>query len=394
MQFRVDKKTGNKLSALGYGCMRFPKKLGHIDLEKAEKLVLAAVKRGVNYYDTAYIYPGSEAAMGEILAKNNLRDKVFIATKLPLIMCKQQTDFDKFFNIQLERLKTDYIDYYFMHMLTGPSQWEKLCDMGIKEWIKEKQEEGKIRQVGFSFHGKQEDFIALIDAYPWDFCQIQYNYINVNYQAGITGLQYAAAKGMPVIIMEPLLGGRLAAGLPEQANTIFKEANPEMSNAAWAMKWLWNHKEVTVVLSGMNRISQVRDNAKTAQTSRSGAMTAAELEAVEKVVDVFNKSYKIPCTGCEYCMPCPKEINIPGCFAAYNSSYAINYKTGIHQYLLSTSALAKEMGNAGKCVACGKCEQHCPQNIPIRDNLKDVARRMEPFWYRAGVSIFRKFQVK
>jgi len=390
MQYREDKKTGNKISILGFGCMRLPSTRGRIDISKTEELFKEAIDKGINYFDTAYLYPGSEAAIGQIFEKNNLRQKVMIATKLPIMMCKKTSDFDKYFNIELERLKTTYVDYYFMHMVTSPAQWKTLCDLGIEAWIEEKKKKGQIKQIGFSFHGKRDDFIKLVDMYDWGFCQIQYNYINTNYQAGVTGLKYAFKKGLPVFIMEPLLGGRLANGIPKKAIEVMKQANDSMTPVGWALKWIWNQPEVTMLLSGMNEFDQLRENIELAESSVPGMWTSNEEETINQVVEIFNESYKIPCTGCNYCMPCPQHIDIPGCFAAYNASYSMKWSLGMGQYILNTGAIHVP-AYASACIKCGKCEKHCPQNIPIRDSLDRVKKRMEPFWFKPAMSIARKF---
>ena len=257
MQYRSDK-YGNKISVLGYGCMRFTQRAGRIDLEKTEKELLEAYKSGVNYYDTAYIYPGSEAALGEILERNHLRDQVNIATKLPHYMIKSREDAEKYFQEELRRLRTDHVDYYLMHMLTDVKTWERLKTLGIDSWIKEKMESGAIRQIGFSYHGNSDMFCQVLDAYDWDFCQIQYNYLDEHSQAGRKGLHHAASKGIPVVIMEPLRGGRLVNNLPEKAQKLFRDYEIKRSPAEWAFRWLWNQPEVTCVLSGMNSMEMVR----------------------------------------------------------------------------------------------------------------------------------------
>jgi predicted aldo/keto reductase-like oxidoreductase len=391
MQYREDKRSGNQLSALGYGCMRLPSQVGKIQMDQTEKLLMEAIRNGVNYFDTAYIYGGSEAALGQVFEKNHVREKIFLATKLPLFLCRKYADFDKLFRTQLERLKTDYIDYYFMHMLTSPAQWEQLCKLGIEKWIAEKKASGQIRQVGFSFHGMQNDFISLVDAYDWDFCQIQFNYINIHYQAGLTGLKYASGKGLPVFIMEPLLGGRLANALPPKAEEIFHKADASSTPASWALRWVWNHPEVTVVLSGMNRMVQLTENITIADTALPGSLSEQDQQTVQEVIRVFNESYKVPCTGCGYCMPCPQNVNIPACFAAYNTSYAMNKAAGMQQYITSVGLVTKKPSMAGRCIRCGKCEKHCPQNIPIRDSLELVKKRMEPSWFRIAASAAKLF---
>jgi predicted aldo/keto reductase-like oxidoreductase len=364
--------------------MRFPRSAA-----ETERLILAAIDGGVNYFDTAYIYPNSEETLGDILAKNKKRESVYLATKLPLILCKSPADFDKYFNKTLDRLKTDYIDYYLMHMITDYDQWKKFCDWGIEQWIAEKKREGKIRQAGFSFHGSCIDFLKVLDNYKWDFCQIQYNYSNENYQAGKEGLKAAAAKGIPVIIMEPLLGGKLAAGLPKEAVALFSALKPAASAAAWGLRWLWNQSEVSCVLSGMNSIAQLEDNLNSAKDTCS--LTDAQLSVYSEVLDIFKKSYKIQCTGCNYCMPCPKGINIPGCFAAYNASYAQNFVVGMQQFFTSTAMISTKPYSPRLCIECGKCESHCPQHLPIRKTLKQVAARMESLPLRIVLSIVRRF---
>jgi predicted aldo/keto reductase-like oxidoreductase len=384
MQFREDKISGNKLSILGFGCMRFPR-----DMAQTERMILTAIESGVNYFDTAYIYPGSETTLGAILAKNKKRADIYLATKLPLIMCKGADDFDKFFNAQLERLRTDYIDYYLMHMITDTAQWQIFRGWGIEQWLAEKKQAGKIRRAGFSFHGSQGEFLKILDAYTWDFCQIQYNYSDENYQAGKTGLQAAAAKGIPVIVMEPLLGGKLASGLPSEATKIFARADSSLTPAARALRWLWNQNEITCVLSGMSTPEQAIENIRAAENAR--ALTGSELAVYAQVVGVFNKAYKIHCTGCNYCMPCPKGINIPGCFTAYNTSYAQGFVTGMQQFATSTAALGKEPHTPRQCVDCGKCENHCPQHLPIRKMLKAVSARMHNAPIRLAMAIARQF---
>jgi len=393
MQYRTDLKSGNKLSIMGFGCMRFTKNLTQIDLNKAEQLIVKAVQDGVNYFDTAYVYGGSEVALGQILVKNNLRDKIFLATKLPLGKCRKYDDFDVLFKTQLDRLHTDYIDYYLMHNLGDTNSWKRLCELGIEKWIIEKKESGQIKNVGFSFHEIHNEFLNLLDIYEWDFCQIQYNYINTDFQAGTAGLTKAARKGIPVIIMEPLLGGRLATGLPKKAVERFKAANGSLSPAAWALRWLWNQKEVTVVLSGMNEYSQLEENIETANDAMPGMLTSEEEKVFESVLNIINETYKIPCTGCNYCMPCPHNVNIPACFAAYNVSYTVGMISGMQQYVTSTGSMDPEKKYAASnCEECGACEKKCPQHIPIIQSLKTVRKKMEPFWLRPAVNLYLKFK--
>ncbi|MDR1867131.1 MAG: aldo/keto reductase [Treponema sp.] len=400
MQYRKDKKSGNELSVLGFGCMRFPRKGGRhsagsqnfsaIDLKKTEQLLMEAVEQGVNYFDTAYLYPKSEESVGTVFEKNNVREKVYIATKLPLIFCHNRNDFDRFFTKSLDRLKTSYIDYFLLHMLTNFNQWEQLRAWGVESWITEQKKLGKIRYIGFSYHGSLQEFLKIIDSYPWEFTQIQYNYSDENFQAGITGLK-KAAETMPVIIMEPLLGGKLATGLPEKAVQLFKNANPTLSPAAWALNWIWNQIEATVILSGMNTLEQLHENVQTANNAVPGLLSTEDMTVFQKVREVLNSTYKIHCTGCNYCMPCSHGVNIPACFSAYNTSFALGMSLGMQQYTTSTAVTSKQTHGASLCTKCGACETHCPQHLPIREHLEQVRKRMEPWWFRFGVRTARIF---
>jgi predicted aldo/keto reductase-like oxidoreductase len=392
MQYRVDKKSGNKLSVLGLGCMRFPRNLAVIDMKKAEKIIMTAVENGINYFDTAWMYPGSEETLGTVLKKNHARDGVFIASKLPIVLVKKAEDFDRFFNEELARLKTDRIDYYLMHMLTDAASWKSLVELGIEDWIAAKKKSGAIRQIGFSFHGSGEEFLKILDLYPWEFCQIQYNYSDENFQAGVRGLK-KAAETMPVIVMEPLLGGKLAAGLPRQAAEIFGRAGSPagFSPAGWGLRWVWNQAGAAVVLSGMNDPAQVLENAALADVTPPNSLSGEELDVYRQVRDVFNASYKIHCTGCGYCMPCPRNVNIPGCFAAYNTSFSMGRFVGWQQYMTSAAFTSAQSFGPANCVACGNCERHCPQKIPIIESLKTLRKRMEPLPFRIVLAGVRKF---
>ncbi|MDL2319165.1 aldo/keto reductase [Eubacteriales bacterium OttesenSCG-928-A19] len=390
MEYRTDEKTGNRLSALGYGCMRLPFTVTGIDMKKSEKLLMRAIEGGVNYLDTAYLYPGSEAAVGSILAANGARDSVYLATKLPIANCRKAEDFDRFFAIQLERLRTPHIDYYLMHNINTLDQWQALCALGIEDWIARQRDSGAVRQVGFSFHGTRDEFLAVLDAYDWDFCQLQYNYSDENAQAGVTGLKRAAARGMPVIIMEPLLGGKLATGLPKRATDVFAQLEPERSPAAWALRWLWDQPEVTVVLSGMGQEAQLEDNLRATDGAVPGALTDAERAAYPRAMEIFRATDKVPCTGCGYCLPCPQGVNIPGCFSAYNASYSMGRVTGWQQYITGTAANRQGHASASRCVQCGQCKPRCPQSIAIPERLKEVEGRMEPFYFKWLMGALRR----
>ena len=389
MQYRNDK-YGNKISVLGYGCMRFSQKAGRVELEKTEKEILAAYEAGVNYYDTAYIYPGSEAALGEILERNQIRDKVNIATKLPHYMIKSKDDAEKYFREELRRLRTDHVDYYLMHMLTDVKTWERLKSLGIDTWLKEKVASGAIRQVGFSYHGNSDMFCQLIDANDWDFCQIQYNYLDEHSQAGRKGLHHAAKKGIPVVIMEPLRGGRLVNNLPEKAQKLFRDFEIKRTPAEWAFRWLWNQPEVTCVLSGMNSLEMVRENVKNAADAKVGEFGEREETLIRNVVEAINEKMKVGCTGCGYCMPCPKKVDIPGTFSAYNKRYTDSKFRSLIEYVMCT-ALRKDSTSAANCVECGLCEKHCPQGIKIRQELKHARKELEGPIYQIAKKLIPLF---
>jgi predicted aldo/keto reductase-like oxidoreductase len=390
MLYRLDKNSGNQLSVLGFGCMRFPKTLGGIDARKTEELLMKALRGGVNYFDTAWIYPGSEEILGSVLEKHKVREQVFIASKLPVVFLKGPENFDRYFNQTLERLKTSYIDYYLMHMLTDMELWEKLKAWGIERWIAEKKQAGQIRQAGFSYHGSLDGFLKIVDDYPWEFCQIQYNYSDENFQAGVKGLRRAAEK-MPVVIMEPLLGGKLAGGLPREAVEIFRKARPEWSPAAWALNWVWNQEEVGLLLSGMNEDRQLEENLALADKARPGMLGPEDMEVYRRVLEALNRGYRIRCTGCNYCMPCPKGVNIPGSFAAYNASFSMGFVAGMQQFVTSTALTSERSSGPGLCVGCGTCEKHCPQHLPIIRHLGEVRKRMEPLWFRILARVVRAF---
>lgn len=389
MQYRNDQ-TGRPISLLGYGCMRFTRKGAGIDLEKAEREVLAAIGAGVNYFDTAYIYPGSEAALGEILDRNHCRDQVRIATKLPQYLVRGKGDFERYFSEELRRLRTDHVDFYLMHMLTDVESWHKLEAAGVREWLDAKRAAGQIGQVGFSFHGNTEMFKKLLEVYPWNFCQIQYNYLDEHSQAGRAGLEAAAAKGLPVIIMEPLRGGKLVNLLPPEAKRLFAESPRGWTPAEWALRWLWDQPAVTCVLSGMNDLEMIEENCRIASEVQPGALTKEDFALLERVKTAIQQRVKAPCTGCGYCMPCPKGVDIPGAFRCYNEMFTEHKRTGRREYW-QVVGLRKEPAFATQCVGCGKCESHCPQHLPIRALLKEADRALRPPHYRMAGWVARKF---
>lgn len=391
MIYRKDK-HGVEISQLGYGCMRFSRKGNSIDFEKAEKEVLAAIEKGVNYFDTAFVYPGSEDCLGKILAKNGLREKVYIATKLPQYIMRTPAAIQKTFDEELNRLQTNYIDYYLMHMFTDYAEWEKLQSLGIEEWITEQKKKGTIKNIGFSYHGETQMFQKILNAYDWDFCQIQYNYIDETSQAGRLGLEAAAQKGIPVIIMEPLRGGKLV-NIPEQAKNLLKNHEKKYTPAELALRWLWNQEGVTCVLSGMNSMEMVEENIRIASQASPNSLSAEDLELVDKVKKIIKEKEKVGCTGCRYCMPCPKGVDIPSIFHHYNLM-AIDKKSSARFEFVQNMGLRKEPGFASQCINCGKCEQHCPQHLKIRELLQESDKALRPLPYKIAINIARRFLLK
>ena len=391
MQYRLDK-YGNELSVLGFGCLRFPQRSGKIDMDATREQIRLAVEEGVNYFDTAYVYPGSEAALGEILEAEGLRERVKIATKLPHYLIKSRAGLEKMFREELKRLRTDRVEYYLMHMLCDLDTWERLKALGIEEWIAAKKASGEIGQIGFSYHGATDMFCRLVDAYDWDFCQIQYNYLDEHSQAGRRGLHHAAAKGIPVIIMEPLRGGKLVNLLPAEARKVFDDSGKGWTPAQWGLRWLWDQKEVTVVLSGMNSREMVLENIRTASDAKIGAFGEGEQAVIAKAVAAINAKVKVGCTGCGYCQPCPKHVDIPGAFAAYNR-YHTESPAGAKREYLKCTLFRKTHTHAGNCIGCGKCERHCPQGIEIRKELQNVQRELEDGKFRLYRRVLKLFRI-
>ena len=387
MQYRKGK-DGTDISILAYGCMRFTRKNGKIDMDKTEQELMEAVSLGVNYFDTAYIYGGSEAAMGEIFERNHCREKIYIADKLPHYLIRSREGLEKKFREQLDRLRTDYIDYYLMHMLTDTATWDKLKSLGIEEWIEEKLRSGQIRHIGFSYHGSADMFCRLVDVYDWDFCMIQYNYLDENSQAGRKGLSYASGKGLPVVIMEPLRGGRLVNLLPDSAKKLIAENPRGYTPAEWSFRWLWNQPEVTAVLSGMNSLEMLRENAAIASSVKAGDFTEEDFALVEQVRAEINHSLKVGCTGCGYCMPCPRAVDIPGTFSAWNMFYSQDKRAARKSYMRCT-VFRHDPSSASRCTGCGACELRCPQKIRIREQLKAASSDLETPVYKGVRTLIR-----
>lgn len=378
----------DQVSVLGYGCMRFTGKGSGIDLEKAESELMEAIRGGVNYFDTAYIYSGSEVALGKIFARNHCREQIYLATKLPQFLVRSTGALDKYFDEQLKRLQTNYIDYYLLHFLNDVASWDRLVKLGIKEWIADKKSKGEIRHIGFSFHGNTEMFLQLLDVFDWDFCQIQYNYMDEFSQAGKIGLLAAYEKSIPVFVMEPLRGGNLVNLLPHNAKKVMESYEKRWSPAEWAFRWLYNQPEVTCVLSGMNSMDMLHENIAIAKDAYPGQWTPEDFALIDTVKNEISRGIKVGCTGCGYCQPCPQGVDIIGSFHCYNTKYLENKKLAVKEYIKITAA-RKKPGSASLCNGCGRCEAHCPQHIPIRKELKNVKRELETPTYKASKLVFK-----
>ena len=383
MLYRKFGKCDFDASILGFGCMRLPlvgadqsKPVqegdpGKIDEEEAIRIIRYGIDNGVNYIDTAYPYHkgNSELVVGKAL-KDGYRERVHLATKLPSWLIKTADDFEKIFTEQLNKLQTDYVDLYLLHSLNKDS-WKKIKKLGVLDFCDKIKKDGRAKCIGFSFHDSFDVFKDIIDSYNFDFCQIQYNYMDENHQAGTKGLKYAAEKGLAVVIMEPLRGGKLAKNPPDQIKEIWDSADVKRSPAEWGLRWVWNHPEVKVVLSGMGAMEQVVENIKSAENGYANSLTEKDMEKIEDVKDVYNELSKVGCTGCKYCMPCPNGVDIPGNFELYNDAYMYNDMESSYK---AYNKFMSEQEKAGNCGQCGRCEKLCPQRLPIREYLKDVHR--------------------
>jgi uncharacterized protein len=394
MLYRTMPQNGDELSILGFGCMRLPVRDGKVDEPSAIGQIRYAIDRGVNYVDTAWPYHAgeSEIVLGKAL-RDGYRSRVKVATKLPSWMIKSREAMDRFLAAQLAKLGTKQIDYYLVHSLNG-ALWDNVVRFGVLDFLEQAKKDGRIVNAGFSFHGLADDFKRIVDTYPWVFCQIQYNYLDEDYQAGTSGLEYAAAKGLGVIVMEPLRGGNLALTPPPPAvAAIWDEAKVRRTPAEWALRWVWNRPEVTVILSGMNREEQVRENLSIANTAHANSLTEEELELVTRAGRIYRELMKVGCTGCGYCMPCPSNVMIPLCFEEYNTMHMFGAtEEGKFRYALRLSGelVDGHSSYASQCVQCGECLDKCPQEIPIPDKLAQVAAEMEGPELAARVAAVRQ----
>ncbi len=382
MLYREMGKTGEKVSILGFGCMRLPTRGSYVDIhvKNASNLLDYALDQGINYLDTAYPYHGlstsqggnSEIFLGNYLNESGRREEINLATKLPTWLLEDEEDPDSFLTEQLKRLQTDYIDFYLLHSLKE-KQWLHLEDLGVLEFLDDAVSDGRIKYTGFSSHDETAFIKEVIDSYNWDMCQIQYNYLDENIQAGKEGLQYAAEKGLGIVIMEPLKGGVLANNVPPEVQQIWDESPVQRKPAEWALRYLWDIPEISVVLSGMNTFEQLQENLSTAEDALPNSLTFEEKDILEEVKKIYHDKIAVECSDCGYCMPCISGINIPQCFSYLNQAEMLeDYSEVKNQYYF----MLKETEMAGNCLECGLCEEICSQHIPIREKLKEVARKM------------------
>ena len=379
MLYRTVPKNDDQLSILGFGCMRLPGMSEMVDEKRARKQILHAIDQGVNYLDTAFPYHlgAGEPILGRIL-EDGYRDKVKLATKLPPWSVKQPGDMDRILNAQLERLKTERIDYYLIHALETEN-WPKMKDLGVLDFLDRAKKDGRIIYTGFSFHGDKDTFKEIVDAYDWEICQIQYSYLDGDNQAGTEGLEYAASKDLGVIVMEPLRGGNLAGRVPKEVEAIWNEAEVKRTPAEWALRWVGNRPEVTCVLSGMNKEEHVEENLRIADEAQPDSLTRDELQLIDRAKKKYRELMKADCTGCRYCLPCPEDVNIPMCFELYNNRHVFRDRLANMTYIIHLVGTLHGKHYASLCTRCGKCVKKCPQHLPIPELLEDVADEFEGF---------------
>ena len=375
MKYRKLGKIDRELSVLGFGCMRFPTIDGKIDVEKSEEMLLYGIENGVNYLDTAWPYHRmeSEPFLGKFLKKYKLRDKINLVTKLPSWLVQSREDMDSYFNQQLERLQTDYFDFYLIHAL-NITMWENLVKNGLFDFIEEKKKSGEVKYIGFSFHDKYESYETIINGYNWDFNMIQLNFYDQEFQAGMKGYQLSKSKGIPTMIMEPLRGGKLVNHLPKDAIDIYEKSERRWSSVEWALNWVWNLDNANLLLSGMSSLDQVKENISIANRAESNVLNSDDHQTIGKVLKILKEKTKIDCTNCGYCLPCPSEVRIPLLFDKYNDAHIFeNFDEAKKHYQM----FIKEEHKAKNCTICGKCVSDCPQGIDIPDELENVKRLLE-----------------
>ena len=402
MNKRIVKRNGDELFPLGLGAMRLATKNNSIDKEVSKEYILYAIENGVNFIDTAYAYHGgeSERFLGDILSLTDsegvkYRDRVKLSTKLPSWMVRAREDMDAFLNEQLRKLKTDVIDYYFIHNVDFSSVL-RLKELGLYEFLEKARADGKIKNIGFSYHGSPNEFNDLIDDFDWDMVLVQYNYSDVNAQAGIRGIQYAYERDIAVFVMEPLKGGILAGELPEKVQNLFDSVDSNRSAVDWALSWVLNQKEITCVLSGMGSLDQIKENMAIAGRVEIDSLSEDESDVLKQAQDIFDSMMKINCTGCGYCLPCPKGVNIPDCFKIYNEKYLFNKKgigpisNAMMNYYMVGGGVANKQASAGLCNHCGRCKKLCPQSLDIPNELDTVRSEFELFGFNYQIKFVNK----
>jgi len=401
MLYRKVPKTGDELSILGYGCMRLPLKRGLIDEKRATRQLRGAIDRGVNYVDTAQPYHigASEPFLGRAL-QGGYREKVRLATKQFSLKIRSAEDFAPHLGAQLKKLQTDYLDYYLLHGINGPV-FERMKGLGVLEFLEQAKKDGRIRHTGFSFHGDVAAFKEIVDAYDWDICQIQYNYLDENIQAGTEGLKYAAAKRLGVIIMEPLRGGNLARKIPPAVQAVWDRAERKRTPAEWGLRWVWNHPEVTCVLSGMNEDKHIEENLRIAGEALPDSLSDKELALIRESAEKYQGLGKVACTGCRYCMPCPAGVDIPTCFELYNQRQVFGEKgQSLAMYFLRLYGGIESPRHrfASACTECGNCRNLCPQGLPVPELIREVRKTFENpifksvVWFFGGYLAYQKWR--
>lgn len=391
MQNRLIKKTGDEISPLGFGAMRLPLKNGKVNRELAKEQIYHAIDSGINFIDTAYLYGDSETFLGEVL-QGEYKDKVKLCSKLPSINVRKYEDMEKYLDEQLKRLQRDCIDYYLIHSIDLKT-FNRLLKRDLLKFISKAKEEGKIKHIGFSYHGPKDEFETVLDGYDWDVVMIQYNYFDDNVQVGMEGIERAASRGMGIFVMEPLKGGILAGKMPKEAEDILRKADANKSNAQWALEWVLNNGNITCVLSGMNSIDQIDENIEIASKTTPLSLSFDEMETIEYVKRVMRNSLKINCSTCGYCVPCPQGVNIPTCMRIYNEKYLFEHKglfnPSLIDYFQYVGGVMGNASNAGLCNGCGKCLRKCPQKLDIISELEKVKKEFEFPAMKYGLAFVR-----